>query len=56
MRRDRQICTEIAVFALNLSDIIFLRTAPHSRLRYTFSGKEERAGFKKMSGLEQFAE
>jgi len=24
-------CAEIAVFVLNLSDIIFLRTAPHRR-------------------------
>ena len=31
LRRDSYICTEIAVFVLNLSDIIFLRTAPHSR-------------------------
>ena len=30
LRRDSYICTEIAVFVLNLSDIIFLRTAPHT--------------------------
>ena len=30
LRRDSYICAEIAVFVLNLSDIIFLRTAPHT--------------------------
>jgi len=30
MCRDSYICAEIAVFVLNLSDIIFLRTAPHT--------------------------
>jgi len=27
-RKDNYLCAEIAVFVLNLSDIIFLRTAP----------------------------
>jgi len=27
--RDSYLCAEIAVFVLNLSDIIFLRTVPH---------------------------
>jgi len=30
VRRDIYLCTEIALFVLNLSDIIFLRTAPHT--------------------------
>jgi len=29
LRRDSYICADIAVFVLNLSDTIFLRTAPH---------------------------
>jgi len=29
MRRDSYLCAEIAVFVLNLSDIIFLGMAPH---------------------------
>jgi len=28
--RDSYLCAEIAVFVLNLSDILFLRTAPHT--------------------------
>jgi len=31
-RRDSYLCAEIAVFVLNLSDIIFLRTAPQRGL------------------------
>jgi len=33
-RTRRSICVEIAVFVLNLSDVIFLRTAPHKHEYY----------------------
>jgi len=32
MRRDSYICAEIAVFVVNLSNIMFLQTAPHTIL------------------------
>jgi len=34
-RRDSYLCAEIPVFVLNLSDMIFLRTAPHKKLLTT---------------------
>jgi len=33
-------CAEIAVFVLNLSDIIFLRTAPHTHAARDFRSQQ----------------